>query len=63
MDIYTATEVAYKNGYEAGQRAAIDKVLNELEYEITNHSVYWSDQSRQSLLNRVAEFKERYKEM
>lgn len=62
MDKYTATELAYKNGYKAGEQAAIDKVFNDLEYEIKNHSIYWSYQPRQALLNRVAEFKERYKE-
>ena len=28
MDIYTATEAAYKNGYEKGQKDAAEKVIN-----------------------------------
>ena len=30
MDIYTATEVAYKNGYEKGKQEAVIKFVAEL---------------------------------
>lgn len=30
MDIYTATEVAFKNGYERGREDAACEIINEL---------------------------------
>lgn len=35
MDIYTATEVAFKNGYERGKADAAHEIINEL-LNITN---------------------------
>ena len=30
MDMHTATELAYKNGYEAGEQAAVKKIFKDL---------------------------------
>lgn len=35
MDKYTATEVAYKNGYDAGYKAAAKELLEELDETLT----------------------------
>ena len=60
MDNYLATELAYKNGYEAGKKAAIDEVFKDFENEIQNHSIYWSYQSRTNLLDRFTKFRKKY---
>lgn len=35
MDEYTATEVAYNNGFEAGKKAAAKELLEELDETLT----------------------------
>ena len=60
MHIHDATEVAYKNGYEAGEKAATERILKDLETNIREHSVLWAYQSRVGLLEMLAEFKKKY---
>lgn len=36
MDIHTATECAYKNGYEAGKQAALDSLREGIQTLITD---------------------------
>jgi hypothetical protein len=37
MDIYTAAEYAYKNGYEAGKASALDQVFEKLKEDLRGY--------------------------
>jgi hypothetical protein len=42
MDKYTATEVAYKNGFEQGQRVAAEHILGKISKELHWHDGLWA---------------------
>jgi hypothetical protein len=37
MDIYTAAEYAYKNGYEAGKASALNQVFEKLKEDLRGY--------------------------
>lgn len=39
MDIHTATEQAFKNGYDKGQHDAAEKILNDIAHIRVNYNV------------------------
>jgi hypothetical protein len=47
MNIFTATEVAYKNGYEAGIKDCLKKVLNR--FDIAQKAIILSKEDVYSL--------------
>ncbi len=48
---------------EEEKLSEVDRVLTNLETEVSEHSVHWSYQPRAALLNRIADFKEKQLEV
>lgn len=62
MNEYTFAAQSYNKGYKDGKTAAINQLLTDLEFEIKEHSVHWTYQSRAGLLERIAAFRKQYLE-
>ncbi|MBE6689852.1 MAG: hypothetical protein E7590_01040 [Ruminococcaceae bacterium] len=52
-------ECLVKEGYRKSTDVARE-IFEEIEREIKNHSIYWSYQNRDTLLNNIAELKKKY---
>ncbi len=48
---------------EKEKLSEVDRVLTDLETEVSEHSVHWSYQPRAALLNRIVDFKEKQLEV
>ena len=56
MDKYTATEVAYKNGFEDGKKYAAEDILSEIDKLSREGGVIWTNYAHALL----QELKKRY---
>jgi hypothetical protein len=50
MDVTIATEVAYKNGYEAGKEAAAEQIFEELDKLKAEGGVIWTNYAEAVLI-------------
>ena len=48
MDKYTATETAYKNGYEQGRTDAAREIFEEIEEIFNKRIAFYTDMEKQS---------------
>lgn len=60
MDKNTATEIAYKNGYEQGKKDAAAEIFSEIEFDI-HQLMFERDETRAIAIEGIiAELKKQY---